>query len=309
MLPKEINCPNCGSLLELEKQKREAEQISCPACNRSFDVSKVFLEPVTVHIPKDEADHLAIVALLEGEGIQCYSKNAGVQNLFGAGQIGTGFNIAAGAIQIQVSKEDVERAKEILSAYSFQSNEPNKGKIKAKKANGSFGRGTITGFLLCATLAIISFFIFQQQPSNEDYIADLNGDGNPDYWAEYSNDKITSASYDSNFDGREDEWEYFNNGVRTKVLSDRNFDGREDCWEYFDRSGIIINADFDYNFDGNPDEWVKYKDNISISYRSDNDYDGKVDEWGSYEHEVIKERFWSFEDNMGVIDNNGSDIF
>lgn len=47
----------------------------------------------TVYIPRDEADYLAIGSLLQSAGIEYYSKNAGVQNLFGAGQIGGGFNL------------------------------------------------------------------------------------------------------------------------------------------------------------------------------------------------------------------------
>lgn len=70
---------------------------------------------VTVYIPNNEAEHLTVVGLLEGAGIKCYSKNAGVQNLFGAGQIGTGFNIAAGPIQIQVFEDSLEKAKQIIS--------------------------------------------------------------------------------------------------------------------------------------------------------------------------------------------------
>lgn len=63
---------------------------------------------VTVYIPNNEAEHLTIVGLLESAEIKCYSKNAGVQNLFGAGQI------AAGPIQIQVPEDTFEKAKEII---------------------------------------------------------------------------------------------------------------------------------------------------------------------------------------------------
>lgn len=70
---------------------------------------------VTVYIPNNEAEHLAVVGILSSAGIPCYSKNAGVQNLFGAGQIGTGFNILTGPIQIQVAENAVENAKEIIS--------------------------------------------------------------------------------------------------------------------------------------------------------------------------------------------------
>ena len=47
--------------------------------------------------------------------------NAGVQNLFGAGEIG-GFNIAAGAVQIQLSEENVEKANELINSESRLTN-------------------------------------------------------------------------------------------------------------------------------------------------------------------------------------------
>lgn len=74
------------------------------------------LKLVTVYIPEHEAEHLAILSLLESAGIECYSKNAGVQNLFGLGQIGTGFNVATGPIEIQVSENKLEEAKEVINS-------------------------------------------------------------------------------------------------------------------------------------------------------------------------------------------------
>jgi len=70
---------------------------------------------VTVYIPKDEADHLAIGALLHSYGIEYYSKNSGVQNLFGIGQIGGGFNLAAGPVEIQVAENNYDQAIEIVN--------------------------------------------------------------------------------------------------------------------------------------------------------------------------------------------------
>ena len=57
---------------------------------------------ITVCVPKDEAEKLAIGSLLQSDGIEYYSKNAGVQNLFGAGQIG-GSYLITGVIEIQVA--------------------------------------------------------------------------------------------------------------------------------------------------------------------------------------------------------------
>ena len=68
---------------------------------------------ITVYIPKNKAEHLVIEALLDSAGIKSLSLNAGVQNLIGAGAV---FNVAAGAIEIQVTEEYVEKAIELINA-------------------------------------------------------------------------------------------------------------------------------------------------------------------------------------------------
>jgi len=70
---------------------------------------------ITIYRPHDKADHLIIEALLDSAGIEYFSLNEGVQNLFGAGEIG-GFNIATGGIEIQVAEENVEKATELINA-------------------------------------------------------------------------------------------------------------------------------------------------------------------------------------------------
>jgi len=78
---------------------------------------------ITVYIPKNKADYLVIRSLLDSVGIECFSLNEGVQNLFGGGEIG-GYNIAAGAIEIQVSKENVEKAIAIINSDPNLTNQP-----------------------------------------------------------------------------------------------------------------------------------------------------------------------------------------
>lgn len=69
---------------------------------------------ITIYYPENEVAQNAVCAVLESAGIECYAKNAGVQNLFGAGQIGGG-NVAVGGIEIQVAAEDVETATQLLN--------------------------------------------------------------------------------------------------------------------------------------------------------------------------------------------------
>ena len=68
---------------------------------------------ITVYIPKDKAEHLVIEALLDSAGIESFALNAGVQNLIGAGG---GFNVAAGAIEIQVEEGDVDKAIKLINS-------------------------------------------------------------------------------------------------------------------------------------------------------------------------------------------------
>ena len=68
---------------------------------------------ITVYIPKNKAEHLVIETLLNSAGIESFSLNAGVQNLIGAGAV---FNVAAGAIEIQVSEEDVDKANKLINS-------------------------------------------------------------------------------------------------------------------------------------------------------------------------------------------------
>lgn len=55
-------------------------------------------------------------SVLDSAGIPCVARNERLQNLFGWGSIGTGFNAAMGPIRLQVLKEDEEVARELLKA-------------------------------------------------------------------------------------------------------------------------------------------------------------------------------------------------
>ena len=65
---------------------------------------------ITIYRPQNKADHLIIETLLDSAGIECFSLNAGVQDLFG------GLNIVSGGIEIQVTEEDVERATQLINS-------------------------------------------------------------------------------------------------------------------------------------------------------------------------------------------------
>ena len=65
---------------------------------------------VTIYKPNDRAEHLVISGLLDSAGIEYFSLNEGVQDLYG------GLNIVSGGIEIRVSKENVAKATELINS-------------------------------------------------------------------------------------------------------------------------------------------------------------------------------------------------
>jgi hypothetical protein len=55
-------------------------------------------------------------SVLGSAGIPCIARNERLQNLFGWGSVGAGFNAAMGPIRLQVLKEDEDVARELLTA-------------------------------------------------------------------------------------------------------------------------------------------------------------------------------------------------
>jgi len=74
------------------------------------------IELVTVLETGDQSQVAVAKSMLEGAGIPCIARNERLQNLFGWGSIGTGYNVAMGPIRLQVRRENEEAAKELLSS-------------------------------------------------------------------------------------------------------------------------------------------------------------------------------------------------
>ena len=62
-------------------------------------------------------DYEGFETLLNSAGIESYSLNAGVQNLIGAG---AAFNVAAGAIEIQVAGGDADKAIKLMHSHMIK---------------------------------------------------------------------------------------------------------------------------------------------------------------------------------------------
>jgi hypothetical protein len=74
-------------------------------------------EPVTIHISQNQTEHLLVQSILEGQGIKFFTKNENVQNLFGVGQFGTGYNAITGPMEIQVQLQDADEAKTVINDF------------------------------------------------------------------------------------------------------------------------------------------------------------------------------------------------
>ena len=76
---------------------------------------------ITIYISQNKADILTkipiIEALLNSAGIEYFSLNENVTNLYG------GLNIVSGGIEIQVAEENVDKVNELINAEPQLSNQ------------------------------------------------------------------------------------------------------------------------------------------------------------------------------------------
>ncbi len=64
----------------------------------------------------DEGLVAIVKSILDGEGIPYIARGADLQDLFGIGRIGGGFNIVVGSVDFMVGPDDAERARAVLEA-------------------------------------------------------------------------------------------------------------------------------------------------------------------------------------------------
>jgi len=76
-----------------------------------------------------ESGNAALLAIaksiLDGAEIPYMVKGEGLQNLFGMGQIGSGFNLITGPAEIQVNREDEFSARALLAEIDEEDNPDN----------------------------------------------------------------------------------------------------------------------------------------------------------------------------------------
>lgn len=78
---------------------------------------------VTVLATGNEAIIAVAKSLLDDADIKYFAKGEGLQNLFGFGTLGTGFNPIIGPIQLQVEEHKADEAKQILAGLEDSSSQ------------------------------------------------------------------------------------------------------------------------------------------------------------------------------------------
>jgi hypothetical protein len=92
-------CPNCGVAL------RDARSAPPPDPNIRLTPVLAVANPALIALAK---------SLLDAEGIAYLVRGENVQDLFGWGQLGAGFNIVTGPAEFVVREDDAQRARELL---------------------------------------------------------------------------------------------------------------------------------------------------------------------------------------------------
>ena len=70
--------------------------------------------PVTVLETSDQGLIAIAKSLLEEADIPCFAKGEGLQDLFGWGRMGTGFNVITGPVALQVPASNADEARALL---------------------------------------------------------------------------------------------------------------------------------------------------------------------------------------------------
>jgi len=112
-----LYCPRCGIEFREGFSKCSDCNIDLVSDPPSFEQETIeWRDMVTIKIIDDQSFLMVAKSIIESAEIPFFTKNEGVQELFGFGRVGTGFNIAAGPIEIQVPKEYAEEALTLLES-------------------------------------------------------------------------------------------------------------------------------------------------------------------------------------------------
>lgn len=107
-----MKCPSCGS-------EFGGSPNACPACSAELGAAPApppdpDIELVPVFRTGDAALIPMAKSLLDSEGIEYLVRGEGVQDLFGSGRVGAGYNIVTGPAEFVVREPDADRARALL---------------------------------------------------------------------------------------------------------------------------------------------------------------------------------------------------
>ncbi|MEW6350629.1 MAG: DUF2007 domain-containing protein [Thermodesulfobacteriota bacterium] len=324
-------CPKCGA------EYREGFTF-CASCEVDLvDELPLREEPefthlVTVYEGGNPAVLVFAKSILESEGIEYYCKGEGIQDLFGVGRFGTGFNPVIGSVKIQVAEENAAKAKELLDHIeeseieqaeaedeSDDVGEPDKpeesespeqpeqqpeNQEPVTKTHG--WTGFLVGFTVALILAGTVFFhyMYNQPRSKHRQVAveteDRNKDGKPDAFFYYEKGVLVRAEQDRNFDGKIDDWCYYKGGVVDRCNSDEGFNGKINQRQSF-RNGILSRAEIDTNNYGTPEIVELYSHGVIAEKRWYHESTGKCWKKALYKNGLLREEYID-EDCNGTFD-------
>lgn len=312
-------CPKCSA----EYREGFAE---CATCGVSLVnelppiVEPDYIKFVTVYESGDPAFISITKSVLDSEGIKYFFKGEGLQDLFGGGRIGTGFNPLIGPVKIQVDQNDAEYAKQLLQQIEDSEFELSDNYVDETDYENFFEEqhttksnmaitNLIKGLLIGALITGGLFFIYNWKQKHISGIVeyDLNKDTKSDVFYSYEKGIIVETEHDRNFDGQIDDRGFYVNGFIDHSESDNNFDGRIDTWGTY-KNGIVTQIDVDTNNDDEPDmieyydhgvfteqEWFNASENViykrafyklGVKHEEfiDEDLDGKFDKKITYDY-------------------------
>ena len=106
-------CPECGAEYRggftvcADCDRRLVEQLPLASAPVSGELA-------TVLEAYDQSLIMLAKGLLDSVGIPYFAKNDQLQDLFGLGRLGPGFNVVVGPVRIQVPEEHAEAARAVL---------------------------------------------------------------------------------------------------------------------------------------------------------------------------------------------------
>jgi hypothetical protein len=263
-------CPKCGT-------EYQGGITKCADC----DVDLVLDEPkeempeyvnlVTVYETGSPAVISIAKTILSSENIPFHMKGDGVQDLFGGGRIGTGFNVLVGPVQVQVDEKHAQWARELLSDLeASEVSEPDQyeediedrsDEVLTPVPNPRCSNRFFLGLMIGVLIAGAGFFYYSYSQNNRSGIIeyDRNNDSQADLFYKYEKGRLIEVDQDRNFDGKNDHWTEYESDIAARGESDDDFDGLIETAVFYE-NGLIDRVEIDANLDSDP-EIIEYYTN------------------------------------------------